>query len=40
MNEMINWNQIYANGNEINYNVIVNTLLFTDDQMLLSGLRT
>jgi hypothetical protein len=33
---IIPWNQIYSNGNEINDDIILNTLLFTDDHILLS----
>jgi len=36
MNENIHWNQIYSNGIEINDDTILNTLLFTDYQVLLS----
>jgi hypothetical protein len=37
MNEMIiNWNEIYANGIEINDDTILYILLSADDQLLLS----
>jgi len=28
---IIHWNQIYSNGNEINYDTVLNTLLYADN---------
>jgi retron-type reverse transcriptase len=37
LNEMIiHWDQLHSNGTEINDYTILNTLLFADDQVLLS----
>jgi hypothetical protein len=35
-NDFIHWNQTYSNGIEINDYTILNTLLFADEQVLLS----